>query len=108
MHSRIITADVSDHFPVFLISKNLMLDSCHESIHIIKREINNQSISYFKTLHSIVDWKHMLNEDSLNNTYNECLRNSLGLYKEAFPKQKIKTKQKRFNSPWMTKDLTKT
>ena len=62
MHSRIITADFSDHFPIFLLSKNLMLDSKNEPIHITKREINDKSIAYFKTLISIVDWKHVLNK----------------------------------------------
>ena len=31
----------------------------------------------------------------------------MGLYNEAFPKQKIKIKRKGFNSPWMTKGLVK-
>ena len=34
MHSGIITADISDHFPIFLISKDLMLDSSNEPIRI--------------------------------------------------------------------------
>ena len=50
MHSGIITADISDHFPVFLNSKNLMLDSNNEPIHIRKREIDYKSIACFKTL----------------------------------------------------------
>ena len=106
MHSGIITADISDHFPIFLISKYLMLDSSNEPILITKREINDKSIAYFKTLLSIVDWKHVLNENSPNNAYNEFLKKILGgLCNEAFPKQKIKIKRKSFNSPWMTKGL---
>ena len=88
MHSGIITADISDHFPIFLISKDLMLDSSHEPIHITKWEINDKSIAYFKILLSIVDWKHLLMENSPNNAYNEFFRIFLGLYNEAFPKQK--------------------
>ena len=49
----------------------------------------------------------MLNENSPNNAYNEFLRFLLGLYNEAFLKQKIKIKRKSFNSPWMTKGLVK-
>ena len=105
MHSGIVTADISDHFPIFLISKDLMLDSSNEPIHITKREINYKSVAYFKTLLSIVDWKHVLNENSPNDAYNEFLRIFLGLCNEAFSKQKIKSKRKSFNSPWMTKGL---
>ena len=107
MHSTIITANISDHSPIFLLSKNLMLDSKNEPIHITKREINDKSIAYFKTLISIVDWKHVLNKNSPNNAYNEFLRIFFGFYNEAFPKQKIKIKQKKFNIPWMTKGLVK-
>ena len=107
VHSGIIRADISDHFPIFLISKDLMLDSGNGLIHILKRERNNKSIAYFKTLLSIVDWKHVLNENSQNNAYNEFLRIFFGCCNEAFPKQKIKIKRKSFNSPWMTKGLLK-
>ena len=48
MHSGIITADISDHFPIFLISKDLMLDSSNEPIHITKREINDKSTPILK------------------------------------------------------------
>ena len=107
MHSGIITADISDHFPIFLISKDLTLDSSNEPILITKREINDKSTAYFKNLLSIFDWTHVRNENFSNNAYNEFLRIFLGLYNEAFPKQKIKIKQKSFNSPWMTKGLVK-
>ena len=52
----------------------------------------NLCIAYFKTLLSIVDWKHVLNENSPNNAYSEFLRTFLGLYNEAFPNQSIKIK----------------
>ena len=41
MHSGIITADISDHFPIFLISKDVMLDSSNESIQTKKQEKKN-------------------------------------------------------------------
>ena len=39
MYSGIITADISDHFPIFLISKDLILDSSNDPTHITKRAI---------------------------------------------------------------------
>ena len=71
MHSGIVTADILNQFPIFLISKDLMLDSRNEPIHIAKQEIYDKSIAYFKTLLPIVDCKHVLNENSPNNAYNE-------------------------------------
>ena len=107
MYSGIITADISDHFPFFLISIDLMLFSRNEPIHITKREINDKSIVYFKSFLSIVDWKDVLNENWPNNAYNEFLSIFLGLYNEAFPEQKINIKRKICNNPWMTKGLVK-
>ena len=69
-----------------------MLDSSNELIHITERETNDKSIAYFKIFLSIVDWKHVLNENSPNNAYNEFLRFFFSLYNESFPKQKIKIK----------------
>ena len=62
-------------------------------------------MAYFKTLLSIVDWKHVLNENYPNNAYSEFIRTFLGLNNEAFPNQNIKIKWKSFNIPWMTKGL---
>ena len=51
MHSGIVTTNISVNFPIFLISKDLSLDSSNERIHITKRERNDKSI----TLPSIID-----------------------------------------------------
>ena len=100
MHSGIITADISDHFPIFLISKDLMLNPSNEPIYITKQGINDKSIAYFQTLFSIVDLTHVLKENLPNLAYSEFLSIFSGLYNEAFPKKKkMKVKQISFNSP---------
>ena len=88
MHSWIL-----DHFPIFLISKDLMLDSSNEPMHIIEQEIYDKSIAYFKALLSIVDL-HVLNENSPNNAYNEFWRILGGPLQWGIPKQNIKIKRK--------------
>ena len=98
MHSGIVTADILNQFPIFLISKDLMLDSRNEPIHIAKQEIYDKSIAYFKTLLPIVDCKHVLNENSPNNAYNE-LRRIFGAFTMRYFQSKKKTKRKCFNSP---------
>ena len=60
MHSGNITADISDHFPIYLISKDLMPDSSNEPIHITKQEINDKSIACFRTHLTIIDWKQSI------------------------------------------------
>ena len=65
MQSGIITADISDYLPIFLISKDLMLEASNEPRYITP-EINDKSIAHFKTYLSIVDQKHVLNKNSSN------------------------------------------
>ena len=50
MHSGIVTVDILDHFTIFIIPKDLMLDSRNEPIHITKREVYDIYIACFKTL----------------------------------------------------------
>ena len=50
MHYAIMATNISDGFPIFLISKDLLLDSSNDPIHVKKREIKHKSIAYFKTL----------------------------------------------------------
>ena len=51
MHSGVITADIADHSPIFLISKDSMLYSSKEPIQITKREINDKfSLKLFSLL----------------------------------------------------------
>ena len=84
-----------------------MLDYSNEPIYITKQEINDESIACFKTLLSIIDWKHTLKKTFPNLAYNERLKIFSGLYNETFLKQKIKIRRKSFNSPCMTKKLAK-
>ena len=63
------------HPPILPMPPTLFsMSSSDESIHITKREINDKSIGYFKTILSVVDWKHVLNENSPNNAYNDLLK----------------------------------
>ena len=44
---------------------------------------------------------------NVNHTYNRFLEIFTGFYGKAFPKRKLRIKQKTLNSPWMTKGLQK-
>ena len=56
-----------------------MLDCSNEPIYITKQEINDESIACFKTLLSIIDWKHTLKKTFPNLAYNERLKIFSGL-----------------------------
>ena len=89
MHSGTITVDILDHFPISLISKDLMLQSRNEPI--AKWEIYDKSKARFKTLLPIVDCKHVLTENFPNNAYNIFWKH-FGAFTMTYFHSKIKKK----------------
>ena len=84
----IIKSDVSDHFPIFLISKKTDIDSYSENTTIFKRYINESSIKHFQDLLSNMNWENLNNITSPNVAYNSFIQRFIPLYEEAFPPQK--------------------
>ena len=103
----IIKNDISDHFPIFVISNGLDVDLYPKHTTIFKRHINDNSINDFKTILNEANWESLLNINCPNKAYDSFLQSFLSLYDEAFPKVKIKIKTKSFLSPWITKGILK-
>ena len=61
----IIKIDISDHFPIFLISNEKISENA-KHITIQKRVINEQSILYFQEILHEVDWTHLYTLCNLN------------------------------------------
>ena len=106
MHSGILKTDISDHFAVFCLLKTNSEQSNIKNI-IIKGDINEASIEYFKSLFDSIDW-HLLTQTLLpNNSYNIFLEKFVQIYDQAFPERKIKIKPKSLVSPRITQGLRK-
>ena len=82
---------ISDHFPIFLISNKINLDTYSENTPSFKRFINEKSISKFKSLVSKVNWNDVNQINSPN--YNSFIQKK-NVYEKAFPKVKTKIKMK--------------
>ena len=62
-----IKTDMSDHFAVFsLLKTNLELTNIKKTI--IKRDINQGSMRYFKTIFSSTDWDLLTQTSSTNDS----------------------------------------
>ena len=97
----IIKIDISDHFPIFLISNEKISENT-KHITIQKRVINDQSILYFKEILHEVDWTHLYTLSNPNQAYSCFLR-----IFSAFPVKEMKIKRKTLLNPWMSKGLQK-
>ena len=108
MHSGIIKANISDHFPIFAILEN----SCnknknYEKTKITKRDFSNENIQNFQFLLENIKWDQLLPSNAPNEAYNVFLKIFSDLYDAAFPKKEIEIKSKYLNTPWITKEIRK-
>ena len=88
----IIKTDISDHFPIFLVTNTSDVDEFSDTTTIHKRFINNETIQYFRTLLNNVTWEEVENTDCPESAYNTFLDKFQVIYDQAFPKTNIKTK----------------
>ena len=106
IQSGIIKTDISDHFAVFsLLKTNLELTNIKKTI--IKKDINEGSMKYFKTIFNNTDWDLLTQTSSTNDSYNMFLERFIKIYDQAFPERKIEIKQKNLSSSWISKGLRK-
>ena len=102
IQSGIIKTDISDHFAVFsLLKTNLELTNIKKTI--IKKDINEGSMKYFKTIFNNTDWDLLIQTSSTNYSYNIFFERFIKIYDQAFPERKIEIKQKNQSSPWISK-----
>ena len=103
----IIKTDISDHFPIFLVTNTPDVDEYSDTTTILKRFINTESIQYFRTLMNDVIWEEANNTDCPEKTYNLFLKIFQSINDQAFPLTKVKFKTRTLLSPWITKGLIK-
>ena len=103
----IIKADISDHFPIFLISMEPDLTPLPISVEISKRYFNENSLQMFKDRLHEITWEEVLAISDPNKAYEVFLTKFLLMYDEIFPKVKVKLKRKTLASPWITKGIMK-
>ena len=109
MHSGIIKANISDHFPTFTILEN----SCrrnknYEKTKITKPDFSNENIQNFQFLLEKIKWNqifflqmHLMKPTIFFKKYFLIYTMSL------FQKKEIEIKSKYLNTPWITKEIRK-
>ena len=98
----IIKTDISDHFPIFFACKCIDQLQKPATQETFKRFYNKEGIEAFKRKLHQVNWTEIENNECPNKAYEKFLELFRKLYDKYFPKTKIKIKQKRLFSPWIT------
>ena len=102
----IVKTDISDHFPVFLITES-ELNKTSENEFVFKRKISDVKLREFKEALAYIDWNSVLNYNDPNSAYNEFLKIVMKHYDTFFPIKRIQIKTKNFSSPWITRGIVK-
>ncbi|XP_065667861.1 uncharacterized protein LOC136088125 [Hydra vulgaris] len=102
----IFKTDISDHFPIFIISNKCIQPDAYKK-KVTTRIINDTSIKYFHYLISCVNWNETLKNQNANEAYDIFLTEFLTHYNEAFPKITKLVKSKTLLNPWITKGILK-
>ena len=103
----IVKSDISDHFPIFLVTSAQYLDNIQNRTTIRKREINKKSRQHFMEILNKVNWKHLYSLTDTNIAYECFLRTFRGLYIHAFPIKEVSLKLINVFNPCMAKGLQK-
>ena len=105
--SGIIKADISDHFPVFIVDQNLKTTNYPDNIKKQIRVFNDKTINCFKKKLVETDWSIITQTKDPNLSYDAFLKLYLSIYNTCFPLKNIIIKRKSLLSPWITKGLIK-
>ena len=103
----IIKTDISDHFPVFVIDKNMSSTNYPDMIVKKIRPFNEKNLHDFKNNLNMTDWSLVLETEDPNQAYSVFLKQFLKIYNKSFPTKSITIKRKQMLSPWITKGLKK-
>ena len=104
--SGIVKTDITDHFPVFLITEK-ELNTARKSDFVFKRSFSDKKLKEFKNTLYNVDWSSVLTIKNPNTAYDEFLKDFLSHHDIFFPKKKNKVKTKNLANPWITKEIIK-
>ena len=85
MHSGIIKANISDHFPIFaILETSSSKNKNYKKTKITKRDFSNENIQNFQFLLENIKWDQFLPSNAPNEAYN--------VFKKIFSDLKLKLK----------------
>ena len=100
----ILLTDISDHFPIFHVSK--LLHKEESEIEVVRRMFTEKNKAAYKSELEKVDWNSVMSCNDAQNAFTLFHKRLCDLFKKHFPKKKIKIKAS-CDKPWITAPLRK-
>ena len=87
MHSKIIKANISDHFPIYaILGHSCNKNKNNRKTKITKQDFSNENIHNFQFLLKKIKWDQLLSSNAPNEAYNIFKKMFSDLYDVAFSK----------------------
>ena len=103
----IIKSDISDHFPIFIIMKEIDFKKQEKFTKIKYHLITEDRKMEFKQRLQESNWDHVKQQTNTNEGYNLFLSSFLEIYNICFPVVEKNIKTKTLLNPWFTKAFQK-
>ena len=103
--SGIIKAEISDHFPIFFCYMYLARKKDVKEEFIYKRRFYDQSIGRFKLRLRNINWSKIIQCRNTNEPNINFFSIIDSLYNKCFPVAKIRLKQKKHSTSWITRGI---
>ena len=100
----ILISDISDHFPIFHINKNIK--NIDKEIHIVKRSYSDINKEAFIEKLSKTNWNDLFNVANVQEAFSTFHKTLFDWYDKCFPKRKITIKYNNYK-PWLSDSLKK-
>ena len=104
MYQGILITDISDHFLIFHIWKNIRSNKANDDEYMIIRQVNDKNKETYQQTIMNWDWKELLQYDSCKEAYSKFFEIQTNIFNQSFPLKKIK-KRYRNKIPWLSEDL---
>ena len=103
----IVKSDVCDHFPIFF-SIELTKGKLREGFIILKKIVfNKRNITSFKEQLSLLHWRHIVFNETVDEIYNTFLKTLTDIFDADFSIREYNPKDKDIKPPWISKGLKK-
>ena len=103
--SGLLLNDISDHLPVFVVYECDHGNAKDNNIIEYKRVRTVESLNAFRTDLLAQAWEEVYNECDVDRAYDVFLERFQTLYDQYCPLQQCNRKQRRIETPWITKGL---
>ena len=103
----IFKTDISDHFPTFLLIRDLPKENMNAKETIFRRDLTKRNLDILKEQCKNTNWENIINSSDTNDAFNNFSDKIAELFEETCPFKEKRVKIKELINPWMTNGLKK-